>query len=374
MHVAFINENTLGHASYLLPFVRWFTAHPEAGIQPHVIDAMPLPPDLQRRADFSIPLLRRYGLDFQNARWRFAVSQNVRQQLAALRVTQQIDAVVVNTQSVALQLGDVAKELPVCVCLDATFHQLASSPWFAPNTLSRWFNPVTLGAVLAAEREVLPAAAWLFPWSQHVAESLRQDYALPPEKIQLLSPSLALEQLAFRPRTVSKKPRLLFIGGDFKRKGGPLLLEVFAQHFADRAELDIVTFGPVTEQRGVKGHRDVKAYSPEWHALWAQADAFVFPSTLETFGLVLLEAMAFGAPVIAAPVGAAAELLGANERGLLLSDYEPETLRRAIEVLLTDYPAAIHRAAAARAWVEEKHSLALNAKNLGMILTRLAAK
>lgn len=371
MHVAFINENTLGHASYLLPFVRWFAAHPEAGIEPHVIDAMPLPPELARRADFSIPLLRRYGLDFQNARWRFAVSQNVRQQLASLRARQPIDAVVVNTQSVALQLADVTKELPVCVCLDATFHQLANSPWFAPNAISRWFNPLTLGAVLAAEREVLPAAARLFPWSQHVAESLRTDYDLPAEKIQLLSPSLELEQLAFRARTVPKKPRLLFIGGDFKRKGGPLLLDVFAQHFADRAELDIVTFGPVPEQRGVKVHREVKAYSPAWHALWAQADAFVFPSTLETFGIVLLEAMAFGVPVIAAPVGAAAELMGADERGLLLQDYEPETLRQAIDVFLTHYPAAIERAVAARAWVEARHSLAHNAKNLGATLSRL---
>lgn len=373
MHVAFINENTLGHASYLLPFVRWFVAHPEAGIQPHVIDAMPLPPELSRRADFSIPLLRRYGLDFQNARWRFAVSQNVRQQLAALRAKQRIDAVVVNTQSVALQLADVAKELPVCVCLDATFHQLADSPWFAPNTISRFFMPITLGAVRSAEREILQAATLLLPWSQHVAASLRKDYGL--EKVQLLSPSLELEQLAFRARVVPKKPRLLFIGGDFKRKGGPLLLDVFSQHFADRAELDIVTFGSVLpEQRSVKVHRDVKAYSPEWHALWAQADAFVFPSTLETFGLVLLESMSFGVPVIAGPVGAAAELMGANERGILLPDYQPETLRQAISTLLDDYPAAIRRAAAARAWVEEKHSLGVNAKNLGMTLSQIAGK
>lgn len=368
MHVAFINENTLGHASYLLPLVRWFEAHPEAGIQPHLINATPLPPELQKRVDFSIPLLRRYGLDFQNARWRFTVSSYVQQELVALCQREKIAAAVVNTQSVALTLAGLAKDLPVCLCMDATFHQLAHSPWFAPNTLSRWFQPLTLGPVLAAEREVVRAAKLMLPWSQHVADSLRTDYGLPVEKVQLCSPSLSLEQLPYRERSVPKRPRLLFVGGDFSRKGGPLLREVFAQHFADRADLDIVTFGPVPEGPGIRVHREVKAYSPAWQELWSQADAFIFPSTLETYGLVLLEAMAFGVPIIAGPVGAAAELLGADERGLLLRDHQPATLQAAITRLLTDYPAAVQRAAAARAWVEQRHDLNLNARRLAKTL------
>jgi glycosyltransferase involved in cell wall biosynthesis len=274
--------------------------------------------------------------------------------------------VVVNTQSVALRLGDL--DLPVCVCLDATFHQLANSPWFAPNALSRWFNPVTLGAVRSAERRILGGATRLFPWSEYVGDSLRTDYAAPNAKVQLLSPSLELGQLSFRPRVVPAKPRLLFVGSDFKRKGGPLLLEVFSRHFAERAELDVMTFAPLPPRPGVTVHLGVKAHSPEWRALWDRADAFVFPSTLETFGIVLLEAMAFGVPVISGPVGAAAELMGKNERGLLLKDHTPETLRQAMQTLLDDYPAATARATAARVWVEERHDVRLNARRLATIL------
>lgn len=374
MHVAFLNENTLGHASYLMPFVRWFEAHPEAGIQPHVIHATPLPPGMKWRAEVSVRGLRKAGLDFHNARWRLTVSQHVRNELDALRAKQPLDVVVVNTQSVALQLADLVKELPVCVCLDATFQQLAGSRWFAPNAPTRWLLPLTIAPLMSGERALYHAARKMFPWSEVVAESLRRDYQEPVEKIQTLPPSLDLTQLPFTPRkALGGKPKLLFIGGDFQRKGGPLLLEVFRQHFAQRAELHIVTQATLTEEPGVKVHHAVQAYSPEWLALWQQADAFVFPSTLETFGLVILEAMALGVPVITAEVGAAAELMGKDERGLLLKENHAATLKQALENLLHDYPAAVKRSEAGRAWVEQRHNLERNAGVLAETLRELQA-
>ncbi|HEY1173921.1 MAG TPA: glycosyltransferase family 4 protein [Verrucomicrobiae bacterium] len=375
MHVAFINENMLGHSSYLMPFVRWFEAHPEAGIQPHVIDAAPLPAHLQRSADMTIRGLRKVGLDFHSARWRLISSQHVRNQLDKLRSNHPIDAVVVNTQSVALQLEDVAGEMPVCVCLDATFHQLAHSRWFAPNKVASLLVPLTMAPIASPERALFHSSAKLFPWCDEVADSLRKDYGEPAEKVQPLPPSLDLMQLPFRScGPLGSKPRLLFIGGDFARKGGPLLLEVFRQHLSTRAELHIVTQSPINEEQNVKVHRNVKAYSPEWHALWSKADAFVFPSTLETFGLVLLEAMAFGVPLIAAPVGAARELIGNNERGLLLDDYETTTLKKALDSVLEIYPSALRRAEAARAWVEQRHNLTVNAGVLATTLRQLSSK
>jgi glycosyltransferase involved in cell wall biosynthesis len=273
---------------------------------------------------------------------------------------------------VALQLTDLAQELPVCVCLDATFQQLAGSRWFAPNAPTRWLLPLTLAPLTSPERGLFHAATRLFPWSETVAESLRRDYGEPAEKVQPLPPSLDLSQLPFRPRApLGQRPKLLFIGGDFVRKGGPLLLETFRQHLSTRAELHIVTQSPLAEEPGVKVHRGVQAYSPAWHALWSQADAFVFPSTLETFGLVLLEALAFGVPVIASRAGAADELIGNNERGLLLKDPQLSTLKTALDDVLENYPAAVRRSQAGRAWVEQRHELARNAGVLARTLQQL---
>ncbi|MGH9581096.1 MAG: hypothetical protein ACRD2R_08885, partial [Terriglobales bacterium] len=138
MRVVFINENTLGHASYLVPYVQALNAHPELGVTAQLMNATPLPPELERRANFSVRGLRQWGLDFAAARWRLVVSRHVRTQLEELRRGEEVHAIVANTQSVGLELAELAASLPVFVCMDATFEQLARSPWFAPNAPSRW--------------------------------------------------------------------------------------------------------------------------------------------------------------------------------------------------------------------------------------------
>ena len=303
MNVAFVNENTLGHASYLLPFVRELKKRPELGITPHVIDATPLPAPLAARAHFSIRGLRRWGLDFQRTRWRVVVSRYVRDQVEILKSKGMLDAVVVNTQSVALGLGDLARQVPVFVCLDATFSQLCESAWFAPNRASRFLLPFTTSGLLKQERAILNAATGLFAWSESVRKSLIKDYHCPPERIGLMPPSTDLHR-GERAKSVTSRRQILFIGGDFDRKGGRLLLECYRKWFSHDCDLQVVTQTRLPAEPGVYVHHSVLPYTADWYARWQSADVFVFPSTLETFGIVLVEALALGIPVIATDVGA----------------------------------------------------------------------
>lgn len=61
--------------------------------------------------------------------------------------------------------------------------------------------------------------------------------------------------------------------------------------------------------------------------VYASADVLVFPCRTETFGLVLLEAMASGTPVAAYPVVGPAEILGKGLGGVLSEDLQQATLR-----------------------------------------------
>jgi hypothetical protein len=368
MKVAFLNENTLGHTSYLPRFAAELARRPELEVDAQVLDALPLPPHLRRWGDTSVRGLRKFGLDLHGTRWRVAASRHLREQLDALRRREQVEAVVVNTQSMGLELDGLPPDLPVFVALDATFRQLASSPWFAPNALSRWLQPLTLRGLLRSERALFGRATRFLPWSEPVAESLRRDYGVPSERIAVLPPSLAAPpRRAAWPQNV--RPQLLFLGGDFFRKGGPLLRDCFERHFADRCDLHLVTQTDVPTGQGVFVHRGVTAGSEAWLHRWREADVFVFPSRLETFGIVLLEALAFEVPVVASDTGAARSIVGAGGFGKILPEVTSEALRSALEDVLTDLAQARALAGRGRERFERDFDLVANTAKLAALLT-----
>ncbi|GAB4414032.1 MAG: hypothetical protein OHK0021_21580 [Bryobacter sp.] len=163
-------------------------------------------------------------------------------------------------------------------------------------------------------------------------------------------------------------PRILFLGGDFRRKGGPLLVECFAQHFQGQAELDIVTQTDAPSGPGIRVHRNVRAWSEEWLKLWRQADLFVFPSRLETFGIVLLEAHSFGVATIASSSGAAAELLDHGQAGWLLPELSRETLRRAIAEALAQPALRQQKSQRGQALLAQRYLLGPNTRALAAFL------
>jgi glycosyltransferase involved in cell wall biosynthesis len=69
---------------------------------------------------------------------------------------------------------------------------------------------------------------------------------------------------------------------------------------------------------------------------YASADVFVFPSTTDTFGNVIIEAQACGLPVIVSDSGGPKELVEHNSNGLITKSHDVEDLTRAIRLLVTD--------------------------------------
>jgi glycosyltransferase involved in cell wall biosynthesis len=361
MKVLFVHENTLGHGSYLPMFVNYFVAHPELGIEPEMLLATPLPPELARKADKTIPLLRRFGLDMHFSRWRKIVSAHVRQQVLA-RPAGSFDAIVINTQSIALDLLDL--KCPLFVSLDATFKQLTESRWFSQVSLPR-LAPRLVSALIKREKELYQRATAVLPWSRKAAKSVWEDYEIPHEKVHILPPSLEIPPLRAQPR--NETPRALFVGSDFKRKGGEILLEAF-HSFQGAIELDVLSQSPVASGAGVRLWRNIDAHTPEWERLWREADVFLFPSQLETFGIVLVEALAFGVPVISSRAGAAEEILENGKAGSLLEAATAENLSLCIDDFLTDRKSAEARAAHGWQRAKAEYGLGQNSARLATLL------
>jgi glycosyltransferase involved in cell wall biosynthesis len=361
MKVLFVHENTLGHGSYLPSFVEYFRQYPELGIEPQILNATPLPPELAGEADRTMRGLRRFGLDNHFARWRNVVSAHVRNEVDQRAGT--FDALVVNTQSVGLDLVDVGK--PIFAALDATFQQLSQGRWFSNPPLGR-IAPKLISNLIDREKKIFTVAAHILPWSRQTRESLVTDYGLAETKICVLPPSIEVPP----PRTAPQNPmpRILFVGGDFKRKGGDILLACYRRFFCGRVRLDLVTQTEIQPETGVSVWRDVQARSSDWKNLWNSADIFIFPSRLETFGIVLVEALTFGVPIISSKAGAAEEILDGGRAGILLENLSAENLAASIENVLANRKEAEDRALFGRRRAMEEYSLAKNSERLARLL------
>lgn len=86
---------------------------------------------------------------------------------------------------------------------------------------------------------------------------------------------------------------------------------------------------------------------------YASSDVFLFPSVTDTFGNVLLEAMASGLVVIAADAGNTRELVG-NERGVIVPVAQPGAIAGALRQLANDPAARARIRDASRQWARER--------------------
>lgn len=182
-------------------------------------------------------------------------------------------------------------------------------------------------------------ATALFPWNDWVANSLRADYGVPPRKIMPLSPgvNVGLYHEAAHAKPDDGVVRLLFVGGDFKRKGGDLLLR-WARETRVKIpwELHIVTRDEVPETPGVIVHHNLPNNSAELVNLYRRSDMLVLPTRADCYSLVAMEAMASGLPVLISPLGGIPEIVKEGETGYLIGVDDYTSLTTHLERLMMD--------------------------------------
>lgn len=155
-------------------------------------------------------------------------------------------------------------------------------------------------------------------FSNWAADGLRRA-GVEEGRIHVIHPGLDLDAWSAprRAAPTGRPLRALFVGGDFARKGGPMLAELVSGQFRGRVELDVVTREPVVQGPGVRVHR-TESNSDALRSLYAEADLFVLPTLAEAFGLVSVEAMASGLPCIVSDVGGARDIVEDGVTGWLI--------------------------------------------------------
>lgn len=173
------------------------------------------------------------------------------------------------------------------------------------------------------QRDVYDRSAGLFVFSRWLRDSLVQD-GITPEKVHVVGAGAGAAARASRPTAAgARTARLLFVGRAFERKGGPEVVEAFRQLRAEGRDAELVVAGPETwplagsPPSGVRflGRVELARVG----ALMRDARALVVPSRFEAYGMVFVEALALGLPVVARAVCAVPELVSDGRDGLLVA-------------------------------------------------------
>jgi glycosyltransferase involved in cell wall biosynthesis len=221
-------------------------------------------------------------------------------------------------------------------------------------------------------RRVFQSAVTYTTWSQWAKDSLRDDYGVDPDLVTVIPPGTDLELFPFgtRPRAVEpeRKVRVLFVGGDFARKGGPELLAVMRGGLADTCELHIVTKAAVPQTPGVTVYNDLGPNDPRLVALYRDADIFALPTHADCLAVVLGEAMAAGLPIVTTRVGAQPEAVRDGVSGLIIAPGDIEALGRALRTLAADPALRQRMGQEGRAIAEARFDTRQNAERLARVI------
>jgi glycosyltransferase involved in cell wall biosynthesis len=195
---------------------------------------------------------------------------------------------------------------------------------------------------------------------------------IPPDRI-VVKPHFASDP-GKRERPPSASSTVLYVGRISEEKGLPILLDAWSSAASGNLELVVVGEGPLRsdlEKKNIPSVRFVGALDQKRvMEMMLGARALVFPSQwFETFGLVVIEALASGLPVLASNLGGTAEVLADLGEDWLVGPTDIEAWVEGLTRL--DTSATVDRAGAqARASYEARYSEDVGLSNLEDIYQR----
>lgn len=178
------------------------------------------------------------------------------------------------------------------------------------------------------------------------AKETLSKHGVPIHKIKVNPYGVDLERFYYTERVIqTEKLIYLFIGSVSAGKGIPFLIDAWEKSMLGNSELWIVgnisneIKDVISESRNVKifgkvAHRDLQS-------ILKQANVFVFPSYFDGFGLVILEAMASGLPVITTTATGGPDVITDGKEGFIITPGDEVKMIQHMEFFYKN-PSACH--------------------------------
>jgi glycosyltransferase involved in cell wall biosynthesis len=189
------------------------------------------------------------------------------------------------------------------------------------------------------ERNIYSEASMVFTRSEAIRNSIINDYSCAAEKI---------ECIYFAPFTTTrheivgaekyKRKKILFVGIEWERKGGPQLVEAFKRVLEVIPDASLVIVG-CTPSISLSNVEVVGLVEKEHLSFYYEnATVFCLPTQREPFGIVFIEAMSYSLPVIGTNIGALPEFIHNGVNGYRVDVDDMGRLSALLIELLSDPP------------------------------------
>ncbi len=275
------------------------------------------------------------------ATWRFKYQLDVDYRHLMTRTAQRlIDTTDPRLYDAILQVGawyDLTGRVgkPTISYHDGNLWVLLKSPYPPPP-----IPPSHVKRTLQYEANLYHKAHLILAMSRWLADSFIRDFGVSARKVLPVGAGINLPRVREIRDKSYEAPRLLFVGIDFKRKGGPTLLKAFELVRRAIPDATLTLVGPTLGDPppGVRAlGRLSKATPTGLDALldeYAAASVFVLPSLYEPFGIAFAEAMAHKLPCVGTNVCAISEIIDHAGTGYLVPPNDSGALAtRLIELL-----------------------------------------
>jgi glycosyltransferase involved in cell wall biosynthesis len=284
------------------------------------------------------------------------------------------DAALFHHQMLPIWLFGFRKRVPTIVTTDATpvLHD-KYAVWYEKKLLTT--HPAVISMKKHLTRSVFDDARYILPFSNWVKRSLIDDYQTPEERISVVPPgiNLAFWKSAAKSADPARPLQILFVGGQFMRKGGDILVRAAGREEFKHFHFDVVTqHVPASIPDNMSVHTAIAPNSAEMIALYDKADIFVLPTRADFHSWVNLEAMAMQLPVITTDVGAMSEIVEHGKSGFIIPVDDEEAFAARLRQLASDEPMRREFGARGRAIVEEKFNLRCNVEKTIRFLKQAA--
>ncbi len=224
----------------------------------------------------------------------------------------------------------------------------------AANPLHRYY--------LSIERKLFKTTPMIIANAEMGRQEILRHYGVSPERVRVIYTGVDRHRFQpanrerFRARVrrelgvPASSPRVLFVGGGFKRKGLAAAIHAVADLGAVEAWLTVAGRGEtgpyqrVAAERGVAGRVAFLGERPDVEALYGAADLFCLPTLYDPCSNACLEALSSGLPVVTSAANGASEAIVDGGNGLVVRDpLDRAEVAQAVERALALEPASVFK-------------------------------